>query len=207
MENINKANGSANILFIEGSDEYIESRVKYNAERFYKYNQKIYQIILTQLEKELKYIKETGIAIVFIVAEKLIDYSEEKAYRYKKEFTTTTKINVDAPLVAYFMGITQECPLPLHYLCWRCCYSDFDIKDEMQSDNESPKKLCPNCNEVLETKGVVDYKFIQPIDINNQKLIELSFSNDIKQEIIHYRDVLAGEENRHRTGVEITFHQ
>ena len=70
MENINKANGSANILFIEGSDEYIESRVKYNAERFYKYNQKIYQIILTQLEKELKYIKETGIAIVFIVAER-----------------------------------------------------------------------------------------------------------------------------------------
>lgn len=207
MENINKANGSANILFIEGSDEYIESRVKYNAERFYKYNQKIPEIVSTQLEKELKYIKETGIAIVFVLAQKLIEYSEEKAYRYKKEFTTTAKINVDAPLVACFMGITQECPLPLHYICLRCCYSDFDIKDEMQSDNESPKKLCPNCNEVLETKGTATDKFIQPIDINNQKLIELSFSSDIKQEIIHYRDVLAGEENRHRTGVEITFYQ
>lgn len=207
MENINKANESSNILFIEGADEYVESGVKYNAKRFYEYNQKIPEIVSTQLEKELKYIKETGIAIVFIVAQKLIAYSEEKSYRYDKELTTTAKINVDTPLVAYFMGITQECPLPPHYLCWRCCYSNFDIKDEMQSDNESPKKLCPNCNEVLETKGVVDYKFIQPIDINNQKLIELSFSNNIKQEIIHYRDVLAGEENRHRTGVEITFHQ
>ena len=185
----------------------VESGVKYNAKRFYEFNQKIPEIVSTQLEKELKYIKETGIAIVFIVAQKLIAYSEEKSYRYDKELTTTAKINVDTPLVAYFMGITQECPLPPHYLCWRCCYSDFDIKDEMQSDNESPQKLCPNCNEVLETKGVVDYKFIQPIDINNQKLIELSFSSNIKQEIIHYRDVLAGEENRHRTGVEITFHQ
>ena len=193
MENINKANESSNILFIEGADEYVESGVKYNAKRFYEYNQKIPEIVSTQLEKELKYIKETGIAIVFIVAQKLIAYSEEKSYRYDKELTTTAKINVDTPLVAYFMGITQECPLPPHYLCWRCCYSDFDIKDEMQSDNESPKKLCPNCNEVLETKGVITDKLIQPIDINNQKLIELSFSSDIKQEIIHYRDVLAGE--------------
>lgn len=207
MENINKANESSNILFIEGADEYVESGVKYNAKRFYEYNQKIPEIVSTQLEKELKYIKETGIAIVFIVAQKLIAYSEEKSYRYDKELTTTAKINVDTPLVAYFMGITQECPLPPHYLCWRCCYSDFDIKDEMQSDNESPKKLCPNCNEVLETKGVITDKLIQPIDINIQKLIELSFSSDIKQEIIHYRDGLAGEENRHRTGVEITFHQ
>ncbi len=207
MENINKVNESSNILFIEGADEYVESGVKYNAKRFYEYNQKIPEIVSTQLEKELKYIKETGIAIVFIVAQKLIAYSEEKSYRYDKELTTTAKINVDAPLVAYFMGITQECPLPPHYLCWRCCYSDFDIKDEMQSDNEMPKKLCPNCNEVLETKGVITDKLIQPIDINNQKLIELSFSSDIKQEIIHYRDALAGEENRHRTGVEITFHQ
>lgn len=91
-----------NIAYVDGSYEYVEDEVNRQLERLSE-DGKLSDTFLSQLNSELYFIKESKIALPYIFAQKLICYSEQNGYD-----TSYSKINVDTPLVAYFMGIIKH---------------------------------------------------------------------------------------------------
>lgn len=91
-----------NIVYIDGSYEYVEDEVNRQLERLSK-DGKLSDTFLSKLNCELSFVKENKIALPYIFAQKLICYSEQNGY-----YTSYSKINLDTPLVAYFMGIINH---------------------------------------------------------------------------------------------------
>lgn len=197
---------------LEGAYEYVENFVADNLKNNYSYNGIVPENLLSQVQKELAFIKGNRIAAVFIFASHVIKYAMEKNiiefdYITWSYINVSVKINIDAKWTAYFMGVTDYYTLPLHYLCGSCKYSNFEDVENVTTGRELPKKLCPNCKKELEQLGSLPtpQKRIEITDVMNDAIIELTFPIKSRQDILFYANCLVGKENRNYTGVKIYF--
>ena len=55
--------------------------------------------------------------------------------------------------VAYLLDITEINPLPPHYICPDCKYSDFESGEHCDSVCDLPDKICPVCGQELNKDG------------------------------------------------------
>ena len=141
-----------NIAYVEGSYEYVEDEVNRQLERLSE-DGKLSDTFLSKLNCELSFIKENKIALPYVFAQKLICYCEQNSYCVR-----SSKLNIDTPLIAYFMGIIE--PNSVFY----------------------------------------DYSS------RSGKLIELTFSNTIKESILSFASVLLGNNNYEEiVGIKIDF--
>ncbi len=128
---------------IEGVNDKVTDMVYKNAHKIYGDN--LNELIEKQIEKELHSIIGNGYAVVYWVSHLLVEKSINDGY------VVGSRGSVGSSLVATLLNITDVNPLPPHYLCKKCQYSEFITGTDDGFD--LPSKNCPKCKTPLYGEG------------------------------------------------------
>lgn len=182
---------------IENSDEDLRT-ICYNKAHF-MYGNPLPKQVEERLEKELKSIIGNGFAVMYIIAQKLVWKSNEDGY------LVGSRGSVGSSFAATMAGITEVNPLPAHYYCPNCFYSDFDSEEVKayagRSGCDMPDKLCPVCKEPLKKDGhEIPFETFLGFYGDKEPDIDLNFSGEYQCHAHDYTEVIFGKGQTFRAG-------
>lgn len=182
---------------IPNSDEMLREICYSKAHEIYGEN--LPKQVTARLERELNSIISNGFAVMYIIAQKLVWKSNEDGY------LVGSRGSVGSSFVATMAGITEVNPLPAHYYCEKCHYSDFDSEEVRSYSGSSgcdmPDKACPVCGEKLKKEGFdIPFETFLGFKGNKEPDIDLNFSGEYQSKAHKYTEVIFGEGQTFRAG-------
>ena len=186
---------------IENSDKQLREICLRQAHRVY--GDPLPEIVEERLERELNSIIRNGYSVMYIIAQKLVWKSNEDGY------LVGSRGSVGSSFAATMAGITEVNPLPPHYVCPNCHWSDFDSSEVKayagRCGIDMPDRICPKCGEKL-TKAGVDIPFETFLGFkgNKEPDIDLNFSGEYQAKAHAYTKVIFGHEQTFKAGTIAT---